>query len=46
MDKLIEQNRAEIKRLAVLRGAHRVRVFGSRARGDAGPESNVDILVL
>lgn len=45
MDRLIEEYREEIKRLARLRGARRVRIFGSRARGDAGPESDVDILV-
>lgn len=45
MDKLIEEHRAEIRRLAFLRGARRVRVFGSRACDDAGPESDVDILV-
>ena len=45
MDRLIEEHREEIKQLAALRGASRVRVFGSRARGDAGPDSDVDILV-
>jgi predicted nucleotidyltransferase len=45
MDKLIEEHREEIKQLAALRGARRVRVFGSRARGDARPDSDVDILV-
>jgi predicted nucleotidyltransferase len=45
MDRLIEEHRDEIKHLARLRGARRVRVFGSRARGDALPESDVDILV-
>ncbi len=45
MDRLIEEHRDEIKRLALLRGARRVRVFGSRARNDAGPESDVDILI-
>ena len=45
MDKLIEDHREEIRRLALLRGARRVRVFGSRARGDAGPDSDVDILI-
>ncbi len=45
MDQLIEKNRSEIKRIAVSRGARRVRVFGSMARGDAGPDSDVDILV-
>ena len=45
MDKLIEEHREEIKQLAAVRGARRVRVFGSRARGDARPDSDVDILV-
>jgi hypothetical protein len=45
MDRLIEEHRDEIKHLARLRGARRVRIFGSRARGDALPESDVDILV-
>jgi predicted nucleotidyltransferase len=37
--------RGEIERLANQYGAHNVRIFGSLARGDAGPESDVDILV-
>jgi len=45
MDRLIEEHREEIKHLAALRGASRVRVFGSRARGEARPDSDVDILV-
>ncbi len=45
MDRLIEEHREEIKQLAALRGANRVRVFGSRARGEARPDSDVDILV-
>jgi predicted nucleotidyltransferase len=35
----------EILRLARENGAHEVRVFGSRARGDAGPGSDLDLLV-
>jgi predicted nucleotidyltransferase len=31
--------------VAARHGAHRVRVFGSRARGDARPDSDVDLLV-
>ena len=32
-------------RLAAMHGATNVRVFGSVARGEAGPESDVDFLV-
>jgi len=45
MDQLIEQYREQIKKLATARGACRVRVFGSRALDQAGPDSDVDILV-
>ena len=37
--------RAEILRLAQRRGAHNVRVFGSALRGEAGPESDIDLVV-
>jgi predicted nucleotidyltransferase len=39
------QRREEILRLAALRGARNVRVFGSVARGDAGERSDIDFLV-
>jgi len=42
---VIREKREEILRLAAARGATKVRVFGSVARGDAGPESDVDLLV-
>lgn len=45
MDRVICSNREEILRLAAKHGARNVRVFGSAARGDAGPESDVDFLV-
>lgn len=32
-------------RVAAAHGARNVRIFGSAARGDAGPESDVDFLV-
>jgi len=41
---LIEK-RAAILSLADHYGARNVRVFGSAARGDAGPESDLDLLV-
>jgi predicted nucleotidyltransferase len=42
---LLRERRAEILRLAAQHGAHNVRVFGSVARGDARPESDIDLLV-
>lgn len=38
-------NRAEILGIAAQYGARNVRVFGSVARGDAGPDSDIDLLV-
>ncbi len=35
---------AEIRRLAQRHGVRRLRVFGSRARGQAGPTSDLDLL--
>lgn len=45
MDKLIAENRNEILEIAGRHGARKVRVFGSMARGDADPGSDVDFLV-
>ena len=45
MDKLIEQNRQAILRIAQKHGAGNVRVFGSRVRNDSRPDSDVDLLV-
>lgn len=41
----MKEKREEILRLAAKHGAHNVRVFGSFARGDARPDSDVDFLV-
>ncbi|NOQ42379.1 MAG: nucleotidyltransferase [Desulfuromusa sp.] len=45
MDKFIEEHRETIKRLAANRGAVRVRLFGSLARGEGKPQSDIDLLV-
>jgi hypothetical protein len=42
---LVDKKREEILRIAARHGARNVRLFGSVARGDAGPESDLDILV-
>lgn len=41
----LRRRRDEIERLAARHGAHGVRVFGSVARGEAGPDSDLDVLV-
>lgn len=42
---LLRAHRDEILRVAARRGVSRIRVFGSVARGDATPESDIDLLV-
>jgi uncharacterized protein len=42
---VLRERRDEILRIAARHGAHNVRVFGSVARGEAGPESDIDLLV-
>ncbi len=42
---LLENKKSEIFKIAGHYGAHRVRVFGSVARGEAGPQSDIDFLV-
>jgi uncharacterized protein len=41
----VQSKREEILQLAVRRGARNVRLFGSVARNEAGPNSDVDFLV-
>jgi uncharacterized protein len=45
IEELLQTKRADILRLAGQYGAHNVRIFGSVARGEAGPESDIDFLV-
>jgi predicted nucleotidyltransferase len=45
IDNVLQRKRDEILRVAASHGARDVRVFGSLARGEAGPESDIDILV-
>jgi predicted nucleotidyltransferase len=42
---LVKSKREQILALAKKHGVTRIRVFGSMARGDAGPASDVDLLV-
>ena len=45
LDKLLSANREEILHICAKHGARNVRVFGSFARGEAGSDSDVDLLV-
>jgi uncharacterized protein len=45
VEEILRSRRDVIRRIAEKHGARNVRVFGSVARGEAGPESDVDLLV-
>jgi len=45
MDKILSSRREEILRVAERYGARDVRVFGSRARDEARPDSDFDVLI-
>lgn len=45
IDELLQAKREEILRIAAKHGARNVRIFGSVARGEAGPDSDVDFLI-
>lgn len=42
---LLQQKRDDILRIAAKHGAYNIRVFGSVARGEAGPDSDIDLLI-
>ena len=45
IDEILKDKREEILQIAARHGARNVQVFGSLARGEARPDSDVDILV-
>ncbi len=45
IDQLLREKRDEIQRIAIKHGARNIRVFGSVARGDARPDSDIDLLI-
>lgn len=45
IEELLRSKRQEILTIAARHGARNVRIFGSAARGEAGPDSDVDFLV-
>ncbi|HLL47149.1 MAG TPA: nucleotidyltransferase family protein [Longimicrobiaceae bacterium] len=45
IENLVRQKRDDILRIAEQHGAYNVRLFGSVARGEAGPDSDVDFLI-
>ena len=45
IDQLLKSKREEILRIAARYGARNVRVFGSVVRGEATPDSDLDVLV-
>jgi len=45
LEELLKDKREEILNLAAKHGAYNVRVFGSAARGKAGEDSDIDLLV-
>jgi predicted nucleotidyltransferase len=46
LDRLLAEHRNAILRISASHGAENVRVFGSMARGDDRPDSDLDLLVV
>ena len=45
LDQILREKKADILRLGAKYGARNIRLFGSVARGEAAPDSDVDFLV-
>ncbi len=45
IQQLLQEKKDDIQRIASKHGAINVRVFGSVARGEAQPESDIDLLI-
>jgi predicted nucleotidyltransferase len=45
LQELVRLKRAEIEQIAARHGAYNIRVFGSVARGEDRPDSDVDFLI-
>ncbi|MGH9435154.1 MAG: nucleotidyltransferase family protein [Terriglobia bacterium] len=45
VEELMVNKRDEIERIAAKHGATNIRIFGSVARGDARPDSDIDLLI-
>lgn len=45
IEELIKENRAKIVEITSLHGAAKVRIFGSPARGETKPGSDIDLLI-
>lgn len=45
IEEILGEKREEILRIAAKHGVTSIRVFGSVARGEAGPDSDVDFLI-
>ena len=45
INEIIQTKRGEILRIAAKHGVTKIQIFGSIARGEAGPNSDVDFLV-
>jgi len=41
----LHEKRDDICRIAAKHGAYKIRIFGSVVRGEAGPDSDIDIFI-